>query len=75
MRPMFFVGIVLIALGIASFSYQGVLWIRGQEQVAKIGPIEVNRERAYAVPLAPILGGLAIAGGIALTVMGARKTV
>ena len=74
MRPMFFVGIVLIALGIAAFSYQGVLWVRGQEQVAKVGPIEVNRERDYAIPLAPILGGVAIAGGIALTVIGARKS-
>jgi hypothetical protein len=65
---------VLIILGIAAFGYQGVLWVTGHEQVAKIGPVEVQKEKSFPIPLAPILGGLGIAVGIALLVAGARRT-
>jgi uncharacterized membrane protein HdeD (DUF308 family) len=73
MRPLFVVGLLLIAVGIAAFSYQGVVWVRGREQIAKIGPIEIERERAYAIPLAPIIGGVAIAAGIGAMVMSLRR--
>ena len=74
MKPLAVLGITLIILGILAFGYQGVLWVTGYEQVAKIGPIEVQREKAFPIPLAPILGGVGIALGIALLALGARRT-
>jgi hypothetical protein len=69
------IGLVLIVLGILAFSYQGVIWVTSQEQVAKIGPVEIQREKDHAIPLAPIVGGLAIGAGALLLLSGRRTTV
>ena len=74
MKPITILGIVLIILGIAAFGYQGVVWVTGREQVAKIGPVEVEKEKAFPVPLAPILAGVGIVAGIALLVAGRPRT-
>ena len=66
MRPVVWIAIALIALGIAAWSYQGVVWVRGKERVAQLGPIKVDREKDIPIPLAPIIGGVALVGGIAL---------
>lgn len=73
MRPVFIIGLLLIILGIAGLSYQGVVWVTGKEEVAKIGPIQIQREKQFPIPLVPILGGLALAGGIALMVSGPKR--
>jgi hypothetical protein len=75
MRPMAVLGIVLLVLGILAFAYQGVLWVSSPEPVAKIGPIEVWKETAHPIPLAPILGGIAIAAGVVLLAMGSRRPI
>jgi hypothetical protein len=51
-----------------------VLWVSNPEPVAKIGPIEVWKETAHPIPLAPILAGLGIAAGIVLLVVGTRRS-
>jgi hypothetical protein len=68
------VGIVLIVLGVLSLGYEGVLWVSGTEQVAKVGPLEVNRTRDFPIPLAPIIAGALVAGGVILLIAGARRT-
>ena len=73
MKPIAILGIVLIILGIAAFGYQGVVWVTGREQVAKIGPVAVEKEKAFPIPLAPILAGVSIAAGIALLVAGRTR--
>lgn len=74
MRPMLLLAIALIGLGIAAWSYQGYVWIRGKETVAQVGPVKVERERDFPIPLAPILGGLALLGGIVLLTTRSRDT-
>jgi hypothetical protein len=74
MRPLAIIGLILILLGILAFSYQGVIWVTGREQVAQIGPVEVERQKDYPVPLAPILGGVAVIGGVLLLMAGAKRT-
>ena len=39
-----------------------------------LGPIEVTQEERHSIPLPPIVGGIAIAAGIALMFMGSRRT-
>ncbi len=42
MKPITFVGIVLIVLGLVALGYQGVITYTTREQVVKVGPVEVT---------------------------------
>ena len=72
MKPISLIGILLIVLGIVSLMYQGFTYTT-REKVVDIGPIEATAERKKTVPLPPLLGGLALAGGVALLVVGKKK--
>ena len=61
-----------MVLGVLALAYQGINYNR-QEAVVNLGPLQVTTETHERLPLPPILGGLALAGGIALLVVGARK--
>jgi hypothetical protein len=66
-------GILLVVLGALALAYQGVTYTR-RERVLDVGPIHATRDTEKTIPLPPILGGVAILGGIALLVAGARRT-
>jgi uncharacterized membrane protein len=72
MKPITIAGIVLLILGVLVLVFQGITYTR-QEKVMDVGPMHVTTETHERVPLPPILGGLALVGGVALLVMGARK--
>ncbi len=65
-------GIILIVVGIAAFAYQGITYT-SREKVVDLGPVEVTAERTKTLPLSPIVGALALAGGVVLLVMGGKK--
>ena len=65
-------GIVLLILGVLALAYQGINYNR-QETVMNVGPMHVSTETHERIPLPPILGGLALAGGVVLLVVGAKK--
>ena len=65
------VGLILIVLGIVALAYGGISYTR-REKVVDIGPIEATAERRHTVPLPPVLGGLALAGGVVLLIYGAK---
>jgi hypothetical protein len=67
-----FVGIALIVIGVVALAYQGISYTT-RERVADIGPVGVTKETKKTIPLPPLLGGLALAGGIALVAVGARR--
>jgi hypothetical protein len=73
MNPKIVLAIILIALGIAVFAYQGITYTT-REKVVDLGPLHVTAEKTRTVPLSPILGGIAIVGGIVLLVMGSKKS-
>ena len=54
-----------------SLAYQGINYNR-KESVVDLGPLQVTTETRERIPLPPILGGLALAGGVALLVVGAK---
>jgi hypothetical protein len=72
MKPITLIGIALLVLGALALAYQGINYTR-TEKVLDIGPIHATAERHERIPLPPIIGGLALVGGIALLVMGARQ--
>ena len=72
MKPPLLAGILLIVLGVAALAYQGFTYTT-RETVLDIGPIHATADREKTVPLPPILGAVAIAGGVGFLVMGLRK--
>jgi drug/metabolite transporter (DMT)-like permease len=56
-------GIVLIIVGIVALAYQGVTYTT-QKKVVDIGPIQATKEEHHTIPLPPILGVLALIGGV-----------
>lgn len=65
-------GIVLIVLGVVAFVYQGITYTT-REKAIDIGPIQVTTERTRRFPLPPIVGAVALVGGIVLLVAGNRR--
>jgi len=66
------VAIVLIAIGVVSLAYQGITYTT-REKVLEVGPIKATAEKQKTIPIPPILGGLALAGGVVLLVVGSRR--
>ena len=72
-NPITLVGIALIVLGIVAFAYQGITYT-SREKVIDIGPIHATADTQKTIPIPPLLGGLALVGGIVLVVVGAKKS-
>lgn len=72
MKTLSLLGIVLIVLGLGALVYQGFTYTT-RETVIDIGPIKATAERERTFPLPPILGIVAVAGGVALMIAGSRK--
>jgi len=72
-NPITLVGIALIVLGIVAFAYQGITYT-SREKIIDIGPIQATADTQKTIPLSPLLGGLVLAGGIVLVVVGAKKS-
>lgn len=66
------VGIILIVIGLVSLAIGGISYTT-REKVLDVGPIEATAERRKTIPLPPLLGGIALAGGIVLMVAAGRK--
>ena len=66
------VGVILIVLGAVALAYQGITYT-SSEKVVDLGPLKVEAQREKTIPLPPVLGGLALAGGIVLLIVGARR--
>jgi hypothetical protein len=66
------VGIALLVLGILSLAYQGITYTKS-EKVLEVGPITATKETKKTIPLSPVLGGMALVGGLVLLVAGARR--
>jgi len=71
-NPITLVGIALIVLGIVAFAYQGITYT-SREKIIDIGPFQATADTEKTIPLSPLLGGLALVGGIVLVVVGAKK--
>jgi hypothetical protein len=66
------IAIILIAVGIVAFAYQGITYT-SREKVVDLGAVQVTAEKTRTFPLPPIVGGIALVGGIVLLLMGSKK--
>ena len=64
-------GIALIILGLVALAYQGLTYTT-QKKVIDIGPIQATKEEHHTIPLPPILGAIALVGGIVVIVSDRR---
>lgn len=66
-------GILMIIAGGLALAYQGFTYTH-QEKVVDVGPIHATAEKHDRVSIPPILGGLILAGGIAVLILGGKKS-
>jgi hypothetical protein len=64
--------IALIVVAVIAFAYQGISYTT-REKVVDLGPLQMTAERTRTLPLPPIVGTIALVGGIVLLVVGSKK--
>jgi drug/metabolite transporter (DMT)-like permease len=72
MKPAVIVGALLIIVGIAGLAFGGFSFTR-KEKVLDLGPIEASADKKESLPVPPILGALAIVGGVVLLATSSRR--
>jgi drug/metabolite transporter (DMT)-like permease len=60
-------GVILVVLGVLALVYQGFTYTT-QKKVLDVGPIQATKQEHHTVPLPPILGALALIGGVVILV-------
>jgi uncharacterized membrane protein len=66
------VGVIMIALGIISLSYQAITYTQ-REKVVDLGPLQVSADKKKSIPLPPIAGAVLLVGGVVVIAM-SRKS-
>lgn len=65
--------LILIVVGVILLGYGGYTTFTTKENVAKLGPVEINKSENHPVPVGLIVGGICIVGGIIVFVSSSRK--
>ena len=66
------IGMILIVIGIVGVLYGGLSWTT-QDQVAKVGPVEITKEKTHWLTFPPVAGAACLICGTALLVMSGRS--
>jgi uncharacterized membrane protein YidH (DUF202 family) len=72
MKPQSILGVLLIAIGIIAFAYQGFTYTT-REKAVDLGPIQITADKTHTVSIPPIVGAVAVITGLVLLVTGGRK--
>jgi hypothetical protein len=59
------IGLALVVLGILALVYQGIGYTK-QKDIVDVGPIHATADQHKTIPLPPIVGAIALIGGIVL---------
>jgi uncharacterized membrane protein HdeD (DUF308 family) len=68
------IGILLIVFGVIALALGGISYTK-RDKVVDLGPIQATTERTKTIPLSPIVGLAAVAGGIVLVVSASKTRV
>jgi hypothetical protein len=71
MRPLVVIGFMLVVLGIAALAIPSFTFFT-TERVADVGFFTIDMSRPHTIVFNPIVGGIAVAAGIVLTIVGLR---
>jgi hypothetical protein len=74
MNSTMLIGVVLIVIGMIGLAYQGITYT-SREKILDVGPIEATAEKQKTIPVPPIIGGVALAGGLLMVFAGAKKNL
>ena len=66
-------GLALLVLGVLALAYQGITYTT-HNKVVGIGPFQATKEEKQTIPLPPILGGIALVGGVVLLMAGTKRS-
>jgi len=71
-KPIVLIGVILILLGAVGLVAGGITYKTERDSV-DLGPIQATVKEEKKIPIPPIVGGLAMAAGAALVVMGRKS--
>jgi uncharacterized membrane protein YidH (DUF202 family) len=71
MKPTAMIAAILIVIGVIALAYGGLSFTT-KEKVAEVGPLKLEKDKTHSVSLPPILGVVALVGGVALLVVSRR---
>lgn len=71
MTPKRIVGLVLVVAGLVLLVMP--LTYKSQEDVFNVGGMKASVETKKQVPMQPLIGGVVLAGGVALILLGKKK--
>jgi len=72
MKPQMLAGAILSAIGIVAFIVNGMHFTRNV-QLPSDSPTNITVKRETVISVPPAVGGVALAGGLLLMVLAARK--
>ncbi len=64
--------ILLIALGIIAFAYEGITY-KTREKAVDLGDLQISTETTKRIPIPTIVGAITLVGGIVLLVTSNKK--
>lgn len=71
MKTLTIIGLVLILLGGLALAYQGITYTT-EEQIVDVGPLQATKETEKTIPIPPILGGVTLAAGVLVLIVGRK---
>jgi uncharacterized membrane protein HdeD (DUF308 family) len=72
MKPLVIVGVVLLVLGVVALAVPSFTFFT-KDRVADAGFFTIDVSRPHTIVFNPIVGGVALAAGIVLVVVGLRS--
>jgi hypothetical protein len=72
MRPLLVIGLILVVLGMVAVAVPSFTFFT-TERVADVGFFKIDISRPHTIVFNPIVGGVALAAGIVLVVVGLRS--
>jgi uncharacterized membrane protein YidH (DUF202 family) len=72
-RMLTFLGLALILAGCLALAYREIRYTR-REKVLDVGPLKASMDVPESLDIPPVVGGLIVAGGVVLVVLGVRKS-
>lgn len=72
MKAISIIGVILIIVGVIALASEGITYTK-TEKIIAIGPIQATEHHKKTIPLPPIAGGAAVAAGVVLVIVGAKR--